>query len=327
MKLSDLTKQGSTPNPDPLSWADVPGTVARWYDLSVPGLRKVASASGRFSGWFDVSRGAVSTGPGPTCVRFDKTADGIQLLPEPLQAATSQAADFAASAAKPALDTPVSSGIGSTLSSLGSLRENPVNAPFGGPTPLATSVTGSALGAGLGYLGGRIAENLLPGHLQGKRLRRTLALAGGALGAAPGLYLARLGAEADGTDYGRALVSPGVLSTEKKADAGLFGPSIRVDMFNRLVLEDPFAPPAVRAAATALVGAADQASGGGGIISVSDLARVAIGAGAGYLQAYAGAKLLGGLVGLSPPAQRALQQTGFVAGALTSAVPQLLGMR
>lgn len=323
MGLLERLKLGSTPAQDDLSWEDVPAAVSRWYAASAPGLCKLAGEKASSSGWFDVRAGAVSPFRTDTCVRFEKAADGVTLLPEPLHQGIGGAAEGAGQA--PVMTDSFGSGPGSALSSVFSLKRNPANNLFGGPTPLATSITGSALGAGLGYLGGRIAENLLPQHFQGKRLRRTLALAGAGLGAAPGLYLGRLGAKADGTSYGEGLITPGVLSNEKQADAGLFGPSIEVDMFNRLVMSDPFTPPAVRAATTALASAADRSTGGGGVISVSDLARVAIGAGAGYLQAYAGAKILGGLAGLDPSAQKALQRTGFVAGALNAAVPKLFG--
>ena len=58
------------------------------------------------------------------------------------------------------------------------------------PSPMAAMLTSSLVGAGLGYGGGRLAENLLP-EGYGKRLRRTGAIVGGLAGgalAAPWMY-------------------------------------------------------------------------------------------------------------------------------------------
>lgn len=297
-----LRTQGSPP--DSLSWEQVPEAVARWYDSAI-GPAKLACQT-HPDGWFDLFAHTVS----------------------PVKVASTQ---ICLKRADDLFSAPVSE-IGRPTAEVLSLHRNPVNNLFGGPTPLATAVTGSALGAGLGYLGGAAAETLFPHALRGKRLRKTLGLAGGVLGAIPGMYLGSLGARADGTGYLEGLTSPGVLSGEPKAaslnDAGgLYLPRVEVDAFNRLVLADPFAPPAVRAGAAALVTAADRSTGGLGLISPADIARIAIGAGAGYVQAYAGAKVLGALAGLSPDAQRAMSQMGTVAGALNAVVPGLFGIR
>jgi hypothetical protein len=106
---------------------------------------------------------------------------------------------------------------------------------------------------------------------------------------------------------------------------GLFMPSIPVDLFNRAVLVDPFATPQLQAATVGMTEAANQARGGLGIISPYDLARIGIGMGAGLSQAYLGGKVLGALAGLTPQAQKRLQQTGAFAGALKAVVPGLFG--
>jgi hypothetical protein len=54
------------------------------------------------------------------------------------------------------------------------------------PSPLAASLTGGVLGAGLGYGAGALAEKLLPENWERGKLRRTLALLGGGIGASPG---------------------------------------------------------------------------------------------------------------------------------------------
>ncbi len=54
------------------------------------------------------------------------------------------------------------------------------------PSPLAATLTSGLVGAGLGYGAGAIGEKLLPESWQKGKLKRTLALLGGAAGAAPG---------------------------------------------------------------------------------------------------------------------------------------------
>lgn len=65
---------------------------------------------------------------------------------------------------------------------------------IGGPSPLASSIAGGLLTAGLGYGAGALAENLAPRVFEKGRLRKTLAMLGGAAGAAPGLLLGGIGA-------------------------------------------------------------------------------------------------------------------------------------
>ena len=100
---------------------------------------------------------------------------------------------------------------------------------------------------------------------------------------------------------------------------------IPVDSFNRLVMNDPFAPPPIQAATVGLVSAANTYSGNSGFITPMDIARVGIGMGAGYVQATIGGKVLGALAGLTPQAQKTLQGAGVVAGALKSVVPGIYG--
>lgn len=54
------------------------------------------------------------------------------------------------------------------------------------PGALSSMLTGGLLGASAGYGVGWLAEKMLPGDWQRRRLRRTLALLGGAMGALPG---------------------------------------------------------------------------------------------------------------------------------------------
>lgn len=207
-----------------------------------------------------------------------------------------------------------------------------------GPNPLSAALAGGLVSGGLGYLSGAAIENLLPGVIEKNRLRKNLALLGAGLGILPAAYLASVNYREDPDKgfwsawrrpnpiFGKQSAIMRVF--QKTADAGGIGPlpQIPVDAFNRVVMADPFTPPALRQATVALTRTVDLASGGTGLITPYDLTRIGIGMGAGYAQAYIGGRILGTLAGLSPSAQSTLQRTGAFAGALKSAVPGLFGV-
>lgn len=60
------------------------------------------------------------------------------------------------------------------------------------PGPLSSMLVGGLAGAGIGHGAGWLAEKVLPEKWRRKNLRRTLAIAGGAMGALPGLGLAAI---------------------------------------------------------------------------------------------------------------------------------------
>jgi hypothetical protein len=75
-----------------------------------------------------------------------------------------------------------------TLAQLTNLIPGPTNAPIGGPSPLAATLTGGLLGAGTGYGAGYVGEQVMPDEqFRPGHLRHTLAALGGLAGAAPGL--------------------------------------------------------------------------------------------------------------------------------------------
>lgn len=77
----------------------------------------------------------------------------------------------------------------SILAQLGAWKDGPTNKPFGGPSPLAAALSSGLLGAGAGYGAGWLGEHLLPSaQFAPGALRRTGAIAGVALGAAPALW-------------------------------------------------------------------------------------------------------------------------------------------
>jgi len=128
------------------------------------------------------------------------------------------------------------------------------------PNPLVSTLAGSALGAGLGYGGGWLAEKLLPKSvLQRGRLRRTLALLGGLGGAAPGaIWGVQQMMHGPGEGLSAWLTSPfddnelkHIASTWKEPKSsdsgvakyanqagGIFTERIPVDQFNRVIWND-----------------------------------------------------------------------------------------
>jgi len=351
-------------------WRSVPTEAIRLAELAAPTYAKVAAALGEDPSWVYLqpetgrlvtkSVGAATklAAAGLDCVTQSRPLDPDEPWVPIKSAAWSTKSIF-----KPVLQA-------------ANFAPSKLNAPFGGPTPLAGTIGGGLLGAGVGYLGGRIAENLLPEDvIRRGRLRKVTALLGGAMGAVPGVWL---GTEAmrnrePGTSAAGAWLKPNNLfggepdqppagmagdldpgnfkqgqflraavdglakaapECEPEPDfvkaaigegGGLFMPSIPVDLFNRAVLVDPFATPQLQAATVGMTEAANQSRGGLGIISPYDLARIGIGMGAGLSQAYLGGKVLGALAGLTPQAQKRLQQTGAFAGALKAVVPGLFG--
>lgn len=233
------------------------------------------------------------------------------------------------------------------------LTPGPVNAPFGGARPISSMLVGGLAGAGLGYLGGTIAENVLgPKVVREGRLRKLLALAGGLGLAAPGAYWAYSRA-ADGdpaglfkqgswVDAAQAVLQllPDVHAPEwvvKTAVAGgLFenpgaGSAIPVDAFGQVVWSDhdPFTSASLRAATMGLVQAAGMAKGRSDTaspwVTTGDIARLGVGMGSGYAAGSLAGRTLGVLAGLQPGIQQQLQQAGLWAGALKAVVPPLFG--
>jgi hypothetical protein len=136
---------------------------------------------------------------------------------------------------------------------------------LGGPNPLTASIVGGLVGAGLGYGGGALAEQLLPRqHFSRGRLRKSLATMGGIAGAVPGAIWAGANLQnPDDTGGGlRALTSPWPMDQkvavtlprawEKVAwrggadedfSGGLYMPTIPKDAFNNAVWSDALRAP------------------------------------------------------------------------------------
>lgn len=270
--------------------------------------------------------------------------DGRVAAPQRLQPLLQKDADFTtvesldgpSTIRVKAADTPVTRVAG-PIAQLTNIAPSWWNKPIGGPTPLAATLAGGMLGAGGGYLAGRLGEAFLPQSVLDRgKLRRMGAIFGGMVGSSPGLFLGAEGMKmrpADGKSDWRAWIEPNPLvNTEMPAKAADWGNQtgaslgeVPVDAFNRAVLSDPFLTPQLQAATVGLVSSADTMRGNSGIIGPQDLVRVAVGMGAGLSQAYLGGKVLGALAGLTPDAQQKLQQMGMFAGALKAVVPGMFG--
>lgn len=236
------------------------------------------------------------------------------------------------------------------------LTEGPASKLYGGPRPISSMLVGSLAGAGLGYLGGSVVEGLTD-RLEKGRLRKTLAILGAGLGAAPGAIwgasnmhefgprglLSDSNNKIDWTFPGynfpkksAAMLLPDCLPTPEFIKAGqmfaavdpaVLGKPIPTDDFGRVIwsINDRETPFATRAAAVGLLDAASMQSGHSSIISPADVARVAMGMGSGYMSGLFVGKTLGALAGLKPETQKTLQQAGTWAGMLNTVVPMAFG--
>lgn len=109
-------------------------------------------------------------------------------------------------------------------------------------------------------------------------------------------------------------------------------PAMDVNHFSDTVWYDPrvapLIPPPIRAAATGLMeGAARLAGGSAGtqFVFPTDVGRMALGMGSGYMSGLLVGKALGALMGMPEPVQDRLKQTGMWAGLVTNLVPMAFG--
>jgi len=209
-------------------------------------------------------------------------------------------------------------------------RAGDLNSHWGGPRPVTNLLIGSALGAAGGWGLGRLAEQFLPERYFDKdAVRRRAMLLGAAAGALPPAWQATHNIRATG-DLS-SVFDQWPPQTKAGADAwnrggqDLFDPIIHRDQFNQAVWADPFTPPRLQAATSGLVEGASAIRGGSDYVSPFDVARIAMGAGAGLVSGVIAGKALGMLAGLTPEAQRKIQDVGLWSGTIKSVIPQVLG--
>lgn len=209
-------------------------------------------------------------------------------------------------------------------------QHNPVTNLMGGPNTLTAALGSGILGAGLGYGTGWVADKFLSTDpKRNGRLPKTLAVLGGAMGAAPALWAGYHGWFKDrGGDLAQMAYSKDNPFAKSSAfDSNGFDPSIPVDQFNQVIWQDSSTPSKVRAATSGLIEGASSLRSNANYVSPADIARIATGMGSGYLSGLVVGKTLGALAGLSDSAQNKLQQAGVWAGLLTNVVPMAFGQR
>lgn len=219
----------------------------------------------------------------------------------------------------------------STAADVMGWRAGDLNAHWGGPRPVTNLLVGSALGSLGGWGLGRLAQEVLPERYFDKdKVKRRAMLMGAALGAAPAVWQG-----ADNIRQTGELSS--VLDSWPQAKAGadawrkgghdLFQPVIHRDQFNAAVWNDPFTPPRLQGATAGMIESASAIRGGSDFVSPWDVARVAVGAGAGLVSGVIAGKALGLLAGLTPEGQKKIQDVGLWMGVIQSVVPRALGLR
>ena len=201
----------------------------------------------------------------------------------------------------------------------------------GAPSPLIGTLASGLLGAGAGYGGGWLTEQLLP-ETKRWNLKARLAMLGGAAGAAPGVAWMGTNVANDLPWYSGELMVPDSLGQQKGAAYGSFDDledhpdySFDSEEFNRAIWEDRRVadrlPPQTQAAATGLVTGAAHLRGSPRLVSPMDVARLAAGMGSGYTSGAIVGKALGVLMGMPQNTQNKLKQTGMWAGLVSNILP------
>jgi len=217
------------------------------------------------------------------------------------------------------------------------------------PSPLAATLSGGLVGAGLGYGAGWLGEKLLPDRWQKGRLKKTLAALGGGLGAAPGAIGMLMH-----NNQGLSILDPGPLNAIDKEGCDLseqylnaadgfckkaFGgfqedrDPLAVNL-NRMgqVLWDSGAPPQTTAATMNTLYAASRmpdpyAQPGQVTPRQTGLLGQMMGAAGGGIKGYAVGygvgKTLGLLTGMSPSDQNMLANSGAALGIVNTLIPRM----
>ena len=221
----------------------------------------------------------------------------------------------------------------------------------GGPNPLLITLLGSALGAGVGGLGGWAASRFMPEYLDKKTSPRRLAVIGALLGAVPGAWIggheiANQGIKGlikkwppenlqvkKSEQEPKAEEIPWILDkitvpkTEQIKKAVLSGagdvlPSIDEPQWRSAMFADPYLSMKEKAVSAGLpfsAGLARQKR----FVSPMDVARISLGAGLGAVTGKAVGHVASGFLGLTPKARQGIQQVGLLAGLVRSAIGTL----
>ena len=209
------------------------------------------------------------------------------------------------------------------------------NDKFYPPSPLAAMLATGVLGAGLGYGGAALLSGLLPNTWDKRKLRRSGALLGAAIGAAPG------GLETAKSVLIRQPVLDGSHMTHLKKQADIFGqhqqPSryaagqiINAEQLKGTVWRSPMVSQQLTNKEKSLFTGAmtsSQMIAGSPYITPVDIARLTAGMGVGYASGLVAGRVLGTLTGMPLSSQNTLANTGMYAGAIKATLPMLFGYR
>ena len=188
--------------------------------------------------------------------------------------------------------------------------------------PLAAMLATGVLGAGLGYGGASLASLLLPNSWDKKKFRRSGALLGGAIGAAPGA------AESlKSLLIGQPLLDGSHMRLKESAYPE---PQISGEELIRMTWQHPLVScqmtPGQQVLMSGAVHGATQISGSP-FFTPRDMARLTAGMGSGYATGLIAGRVLGALTGMPESAQSTLANTGMYAGALKGILPLIYQQR
>jgi hypothetical protein len=185
--------------------------------------------------------------------------------------------------------------------------------------PVAAMLATGVLGAGLGYGGASLASLFLPKSWDKKKFRRSGALLGGAIGAAPGA------AESlKSLLIGQPLLDGSHMRLSK--ESAYPEPQISGEELIRMTWQHPLVSqqmaPGQQVLLSGAIHGATQISGSP-FFTPKDMARLTAGLGSGYATGLIAGRVLGALTGMPESAQTTLANTGMYAGALKATLPLL----
>lgn len=230
---------------------------------------------------------------------------------------------------------------------------------IGGPNPLAATIVGGLATAGIGHVAGSAVGHFMPPRAA-KETRRAFTLAGGALGAMPGLAWYGINRAAPEAAVAAPINPTGSAGVDREINSALSGwpfahkqaaagslsiPSIPVDAFNRAVWSDvaqppnpwgaksPWGdnsqelrtPPPVAAAISGIVAGAGAMAGTHVVSPIQVGLAAAAAGGKGYAVGLAVGRTLGALAGMDDREQAYIRQIGLWGGVLTSVSRQIFG--
>lgn len=201
------------------------------------------------------------------------------------------------------------------------------------PQPLVSGLAGGILGAGIGYGAGWLGEKMLPEKWKRGKLRRSLAVMGGLMGAAPAAAWAASNVNnrkhwnagefnVPNINYDNTI--PHEFGKISAMTSG-YEPSIDSAKFQAMVFSEGSLSPQIQAAATGLVAGA-SAIGGTRFVTPLDMARMTAGMGTGYVSGALVGRALGAIMGMPEETQQKIRRTGMFAGIVANMIPLAFGL-